>query len=159
MENRVEKRKEDSKVEQVFMVRPPHVNGYGRLFGGVLMQWIDETAGIVGRRHAEKLVTTASIDNLVFKSPAYQNDMIVLEGKLNYVGRTSMEVEVDTYIEDIHGMRRQINRAYVVMVAIDENGTPVTVPGLLIETDQDQWEWDNAEKRVELRKKRRQEGY
>jgi acyl-CoA hydrolase len=159
MENRVEKRKEDSKVEQVFMVRPPHVNGYGRLFGGVLMQWIDETAGIVGRRHAEKLVTTASIDNLVFKSPAYQNDMIVLEGKLNYVGRTSMEVEVDTYIEDIHGMRRQINRAYVVMVAIDENGTPVPVPGLLIETDQDQWEWDNAEKRVELRKKRRQEGY
>lgn len=159
MENRVEKRKEDSKVEQVFMVRPPHVNGYGRLFGGVLMQWIDETAGIVGRRHAEKLVTTASIDNLIFKSPAYQNDMIVLEGKLNYVGRTSMEVEVDTYIEDIHGMRRQINRAYVVMVAIDENGTPVPVPGLLIETDQDQWEWDNAEKRVELRKKRRQEGY
>ena len=159
MENRVEKRKEDSKVEQVFMVRPPHVNGYGRLFGGVLMQWIDETAGIVGRRHAEKLVTTASIDNLVFKSPAYQNDMIVLEGKLNYVGRTSMEVEVDTYIEDIHGMRRQINRAYVVMVAIDENGTPVPVPGLLIETDQDQWEWDKAEKRVELRKKRRQEGY
>ena len=159
MENRVEKRKEDSKVEQVFMVRPPHVNGYGRLFGGVLMQWIDETAGIVGRRHAEKLVTTASIDNLVFKSPAYQNDMVVLEGKLNYVGRTSMEVEVDTYIEDIHGMRRQINRAYVVMVAIDENGTPVPVPGLLIETDQDQWEWDNAEKRVELRKKRRQEGY
>lgn len=159
MENRVEKRKEDSKVEQVFMVRPPHVNGYGRLFGGVLMQWIDETAGIVGRRHAEKLVTTASIDNLVFKSPAYQNDMIVLVGKLNYVGRTSMEVEVDTYIEDIHGMRRQINRAYVVMVAIDENGTPVPVPGLLIETDQDQWEWDNAEKRVELRKKRRQEGY
>ena len=159
MENRVEKRKEDSKVEQVFMVRPPHVNGYGRLFGGVLMQWIDETAGIVGRRHAEKLVTTASIDNLVFKSPAYQNDMIVLEGKLNYVGRTSMEVEVDTYIEDIHGMRRQINLAYVVMVAIDENGTPVPVPGLLIETDQDQWEWDNAEKRVELRKKRRQEGY
>ena len=70
-----------------------------------------------------------------------------------------MEVEVDTYIEDIHGMRRQINRAYVVMVAIDENGTPVPVPGLLIETDQDQWEWDNAEKRVELRKKRRQEGY
>ena len=159
MENRVEKRKEDSKVEQVFMVRPPHVNGYGRLFGGVLMQWIDETAGIVGRRHAEKLVTTASIDNLVFKSPAYQNDMIVLVGKLNYVGRTSMEVEVDTYIEDIHGMRRQINRAYVVMVAIDENGPPVPVPGLLIETDQDQWEWDNAEKRVELRKKRRQEGY
>ena len=155
----MDKRKEDSKVEQVYVVRPPHVNGYGRLFGGVLMQWIDETAGIVCRRHSESLVTTASIDNLVFKSPAYQNDMVVLEARLTYVGRTSMEVQVDTHIEDIHGMRRLINRAHVVMVAIDKDGTPIPVPGLLIETEQEKWEWESAKKRVQLRKQRRQEGF
>lgn len=155
----MEKRKKDSLTEQVYVVRPPHVNGYGRLFGGVLMQWIDETAGIVCRRHAESLVTTASIDNLVFKSPAYQNDTIVLTARLTYVGRTSMEVQVDTHVEDIHGMRRLINRAYVVMVAIDQNGRPVPVPGLIVETDQERWEWESARKRVQLRKVRREEGY
>ena len=155
----MEKRREESCVEQVYVVRPPHVNGYGRLFGGVLMQWIDETAGIVCRRHAESLVTTASIDNLVFKSPAYQNDTIVLRARLTYVGRTSMEVQVDTHVEDIHGMRRLINRAYVVMVAIDQDGKPVPVPGLIVETDQEKWEWESAEKRVQLRKLRREEGY
>ena len=155
----MEKRREESCVEQVYVVRPPHVNGYGRLFGGVLMQWIDETAGIVCRRHAESLVTTASIDNLVFKSPAYQNDTIVLRARLTYVGRTSMEVQVDTHVEDIHGMRRLINRAYVVMVAIDQDGKPVPVPGLIVETDQEKWEWESAKKRVQLRKLRREEGY
>ena len=123
------------------------------------MQWIDETAGIVSRRHAESLVTTASIDNLVFKSPAYQNDTIVLIARLTYVGRTSMEVQVDTHVEDIHGMRRLINRAFVVMVAIDPDGRPIQVPGLIIETEQEKWEWESAKRRNQLRKQRRLEGY
>ena len=79
-------------TEQVYIVRSQHINGYGRLFGGILMQWIDELSGIVSRRHAGTTVTTASIDNLSFEAPAYQDDMVVLVGKLTYVGRTSMEV-------------------------------------------------------------------
>ena len=78
----MEKSVNESKAEQVFIVRAPHINGYGRLFGGQLMQWIDELAGIVCRRHSEMGVTTAAIDNLNFKDAAYQNDMIVLKGKL-----------------------------------------------------------------------------
>ena len=155
----MEKSVNESKAEQVFIVRAPHINGYGRLFGGQLMQWIDELAGIVCRRHSEMGVTTAAIDNLNFKDAAYQNDMIVLKGKLTYIGKTSMEVRVDTFIENSKGMRRCINRAYVVMVAIDHNGKPMEVPRLKLETENERIEWNGGKNRYQLRKSRRKEGY
>ena len=95
------------------------------------MQWIDEVAGLVAKRHAKTNVITASVDNLRFLKGAYQNEVIVLIGKLTYVGTTSMEVRVDTYVEDAEGIRRPINRAYFCMVALDENDKPVKVPGLI----------------------------
>lgn len=149
----------DSQTEQVYIIRSQHINPQGRLFGGYLMQWIDEMAGIVSRRHSGKSVTTASIDNLSFKAGAYQNDMVVLVGKLTYVGRTSMEVRVDTYVEDYDGKRKNINRAYIVMVAVDEDGNPIKVPGLAMETEAEQAEWLAGEKRYQLRKQRRVEGF
>ena len=89
----IEKKKvEDSRVETVHIVRPNHLNGANRLFGGILMQWIDEVAGLVAKRHAKTNVITASVDNLRFLKGAYQNEVIVLIGKLTYVGTTSMEV-------------------------------------------------------------------
>ena len=103
-------------TEQTYLLMHRHINGYGRLFGGQLMQWIDELAGIVSMRHAGGRITTASIDNLNFKAGAYLNDTIVLIGRITYVGRTSMEVRVDTYVEDLEGMRRVINRAYRIQI-------------------------------------------
>ena len=93
-------------TEQTYLLMHRHINGYGRLFGGQLMQWIDELAGIGSMRHAGGRITTASIDNLNFKAGAYLNDTIVLIGRITYVGRTSMEVRVDTYVEDLEGMSR-----------------------------------------------------
>ena len=109
------------------------------------MQWIDEMAGIVSMRHAGGRITTACIDNLNFKAGAYLNDTIVLIGRITYVGRTSMEVRVDTYVEDLDGMRRVINRAYVVMVAIDEEGHAAEVPGLIVKTESEKAEWAAGE--------------
>ena len=153
------KRVADSRVEQVHIVRPPHVNGYGRLFGGQLMQWIDETAGIVARRHAQSTVTTAAIDNLSFKSPAFQNDTVVLSACVSYVGKTSMEIRVDTFIEAIDGERSLINTAVVVMVAIEQDGTPRRVPELIRETEEEIENWNSGLKRYQLRKQRRIEGF
>lgn len=154
-----QKRVRDSETEQVYIIRSQHINPQGRLFGGYLMQWIDEMAGIVSRRHCGKMITTASIDNLNFQAGAYQNDMVVLVGKLTYVGNTSMEVRVDTYVEDYQGNRRSINRAYIVMVAVDEEGNPTQVPGLILESEAEQAEWLGGEKRYQLRKQRRAEGF
>ena len=153
------KRVEDSMTEQVYVIRSQHINPYGRLFGGYLMQWIDEVAGVVSRRHCGHSVTTAAIDNLSFKAGAFENDMIVLVGKMTYTGRTSMEIRVDTYVEDMQGIRRSINRAYLVMVAVDENGRPIPVPQLEVRTEAEEAEWEAGQKRYDLRKKRRVEGY
>ena len=153
------KRVEDSRTENTYLIMNKHINSYGRLFGGVLMQWIDEMAGIVAHRHAGTIVTTACVDNLNFKAGAYPGNTVVLIGKMTYVGRTSMEVRIDTYVEDSQGMRKMINRAYEVMVALDENDNKVEVPGLIVETEAEKAEWQGAEKRYALRRERRIEGY
>lgn len=149
-----------SKTEQVHLVQPADLNGGGRLFGGTLLKMIDEVAAIVAMRHTGmKTVTTAAIDHLVFKSGAYVNDLIVLIGYITYTGRTSMEVRVDTYVERSDGMRYPINRAYVVLVALDENNQPTTVPALILENDIQKEEYAMAEKRKSLRLERRKGGF
>lgn len=146
-------------MEQAYLIMHKHINGYGRLFGGQLLQWIDEMAGIISKRYAETEVTTASIDNLNFKGGAYLNNTIVLIGRITYAGRTSMEIRIDTYVEALDGMRRMINRAYIVMVAIDDKGNPVPVPGLIVETQSEKAEWEGGKRRYALRKERRKEGF
>ncbi len=153
------KKVSDSITEQQYLIRPTHINHYGRLFGGQLLYWIDELAGIVAIRHSGAIVTTAAIDNLQFQAPAYEGDMIVLQGQVTYVGRSSMEIRVDTYTESLNGARKMINRAYIDMVAINSDGKPIEVPGLTLETPEQQAEWDAAAKRKALRKQRRQEGF
>ena len=102
---------------------------------------------------------TASVDNLKFIRGAYLKDLIVLIGRVTYVGRTSMEVRVDTYIESIDGIRKPINRAYLTLVAIDGEGHPTEVPGLIIETESEKAEWEAGIRRREMRKQRREEGF
>ena len=123
------------------------------------MEWIDELAGLVGIRHAQQDVITASVDNLKFIRGAYLKDLIVLIGRVTYVGTTSMEVRVDTYIESMDGIRKPINRAYLTLVAIDGDGKPTQVPGLVVETESEKAEWEAGIKRREMRKQRRIEGF
>ena len=148
---------DDSRVETVHIVRPNHLNGANRLFGGILMQWIDEVAGIVAKRHSMCNVTTASVDNLTFLHGAYQNDMIVIKGKITWVGTSSMEVCVDTYVETLDGQRDRINNAHFMMVALDENNKPVQVPKLILQTDDEHLAWAHGEERRCIRNQRRKD--
>lgn len=148
---------DDSRVETVHIVRPNHLNGANRLFGGILMQWIDEVAGIVAKRHSMCNVTTASVDNLTFLHGAYQNDMIVIKGKITWVGTSSMEVCVDTYVETLDGQRDRINNAHFMMVALDENNKPVQVPKLILQTDDEHLAWAHGEERRRIRNQRRKD--
>lgn len=149
---RAESRKvSESLVETVHIVRPNHLNAVGRLFGGILMQWIDEVAALAAKRHAHRNITTASVDNLRFLKGGYQNDAIVIRGKLTYVGRTSMEVKVDAYVEDMEGARIPITQAFFTMVALDENDKPVEVPRLELETEEERVDWERARLRRQTR--------
>ena len=148
-----------SKTEQTHLLMSAHMNGAGRLFGGQLLAWLDEMAGIVAMRHAGCNVITACIDNLEFKNGCYLNDLVVLVGYITHVGRSSMEVRIDTYVEKPDGSRHPVNRAFFVMVALDENQNPVEVPRLLIDSVAQQAKWEAAERRIQLRKHRKLEGY
>jgi len=148
---------DDSRVETVHLVRPNHLNGANRLFGGVLMQWIDEVAGIVAKRHSMSNVTTASVDNLTFLHGAYQGDMVVIKGKLTWVGSSSMEVCVDTYVESPSGERNRINNAHFMMVALDENDQPVKVPRLILQNEDEELAWSHGEERRRIRMQRKKD--
>ena len=124
------------------------------------MQWIDVVAGVVARRQSGCEVTTASVDQLEFQAPAFVNDTIAMEGRITHVGRTSMEVRVDTYVEHLSdGMRYPINRAYFTMVGLDEKDKPCRIPRLTIKSEEEKAEWEAAEKRREMRMHRRKEGF
>ena len=140
-----------SRTEQVQILFYSTLNGNKRLFGGKLMEWIDVVAAVTARRHCGMNVTTAAVDSLVFKSPASANDTILLEGHVTYTGRTSMEVCVTTYVEELNGTRNEINKAYLVMVAIDENGKPSPVPAVIPETDEEKREYNEAAERRRVR--------
>ena len=136
VQERRKKTVEASMTEQVHLIMQQHLNGGGRLFGGALMQWLDEVAGVVAMRHAETYrVVTAAVDNLQFKHAIYEGQIVVLKGYVTYVGRTSMEVEIDTYVEQPDGIRRTVNRAFFVMVAVDKDQKPIQVPELIITTE------------------------
>lgn len=156
-ENTIYKRVDDSRVETVHLIRPDHLNGFNRLFGGILMQWIDEVAAVVAQRHSGANVTTASVDNLTFLKGAYQNDMVIIKGKVTWVGNTSMEICVDTYVESLNGERTHINNAHFMMIALDENDKPIAVPKLILETDDEKLAWEHGEERRRIRIKRKQD--
>ena len=144
MEERTVRRASDSFTTQVQILTQANLNGYARLFGGQLMSWMDIVAAVTARRHSGRNVTTASVSELSFHAPARANDTVVLTGEIVYVGRTSMEVSVCAYVETLDGQRQLINEARFVMVALDENERPAPVPGLLIETAEQQRKWDEA---------------
>ena len=159
MEHQEAKHVWESRTEQIQILMPEQINGYGRLFGGKLMEWIDVVADVVARRHSGRNVTTVFVDHLQFKAAAYVNSTIVLIGQITYVGNTSMEVRVETYVEELDGKKTLINRAYLVMVALDDEEHPVRVPRLIVSTEEERAQWEAGKKRSELRKMRREEQY
>ena len=148
---------DESRVETVHLVRPSHLNGANRLFGGILMQWIDEVAGVVAKKHSMCNVTTASVDNLTFLQGAYQGDMVVIKGRLTWVGSSSMEVCVDTYVENLSGERNHINNAHFMMVALDKQDKPVKVPRLILQTEEEKLAWTHGEERRRIRIQRKKD--
>lgn len=150
-EARKMKRRSDSFTTTVHVLNPANLNGYSRLFGGQLMSWMDIAAAVTARRHSECNVTTASVENLEFRAPAHGNETLVIEGFVCYTGRTSMDVCVQAFVESLSGVKKLVNRAHFIMVALDENERPTPVPGLLTETPEEQKDWEEARQRKERR--------
>ncbi len=142
----------ESMTELSEVMQPIHANHYGNVKGGVIMNLVDAAAFVVATRHARTNVVTASIDRMVFKAPVYIGDIIILKAAINYVGRTSMEVGVKIETERLKdGVRVDVGSAYVTMVAMDKDGKPTEIPGLILETDEDRRRNLAAQKRRAIR--------
>ena len=137
----------------VQIVLPQHCNGYKkpRLFGGQIMSWIDIVGAVAARRYTQRAVTTVCVDNLNFLNPAYLNDTVVQEAMVTWTGRTSLEVRVDSYVEQLDGQRKRVNRAYVVFVALDDDDQPAPVPPFVPETEAEKREYEAAVERRRIR--------
>jgi len=140
-------------LSQVMM--PQHASHYGNVHGGVIMKLVDEVAYVAASRHARRNVVTASIDSLDFKNPVHIGDVVTLRAKLTFVGRTSMEVEVFVETERVKtGETFPVATAYLTMVALDDEGRPTEVPGLVLETQDEERKYEEAKARREERLKR-----
>lgn len=121
-----------------YQMLPQDANPAGNVHGGVIMKHIDTCAGVVAIRHARCNAVTASIDRLDFHFPVFVGDLLVLKAGLNMVGRTSMEVGVRVEAENlVTGVVRHTASAYLTFVALDNQGKPVAVPHLILETEDD----------------------
>ena len=125
-----------------------------RTFSGIVRD--TGQAALTAMRHCGGLVTTCAVDSLVFKHGAKLNQVVVLTGKVTYVGNTSLEVRVDTYVEEVEsGERFAINHAYLILVHVNDDGTPIPIRyGLDLRSEIEQAEWDSALIRAKSRKER-----
>lgn len=150
------KRVTDSQVTISRLMEPGDANLLGNVHGGILMKLIDEVGGIVAARHAQRPVVTVAIDSLTFISPIRVGDLVVLTAMLTWVGRTSMEAKVCVEAENIFTVERtHTNSAYVVYVALDENGKPTEAPRLIAETEEQRRRMIEADVRQAQRLARR----
>ena len=131
------------------VMTPQDANVYGNVHGGNVMRLADTAAAVVAIRHSERNCVTASVDRFDFHAPVYVGNLVTLFASLNRVGRTSMEIGVRVEAEDLRtGRKTHTNSCYFTMVALDEDGRPVAVPGLILETDEERRRCDGATRRA-----------
>jgi acyl-CoA hydrolase len=117
-----------SQLTTVRLMMPTDGNVLGNVFGGAIMRYMDEAAGIVAFHHARKNVVTASIDRMDFYAPVYIGNLLILKAAVNYVGKTSMEVGVRIEAEDpLTGTTAHTGSCYLTFVALDGDGKPSRV--------------------------------
>jgi uncharacterized protein (TIGR00369 family) len=149
------KRVKDSQVSLNQIMMPQHANFMGNVHGGVIMRLVDETGALCAMRHARRQTVTVAIDSMTFHSPVHVGNLVTFKASLNWVGRTSMEVEVYVVAEDpLTGECTHTNTAFLVYVALDDNDRPTKVPSLILETDEERRRWAEAEVRQQRRLKR-----
>jgi len=128
----------ESLTQLADLMSPPDANMRGTVFGGKILQMVDKAAAVCAMRHAGRECVTVAMERVEFLVPIQIGHVVTVEARVNYVGRTSLEIGVEVYAEDmVKGERRHANSCLVTMVAVDKNSRPAPVPGLILETPED----------------------
>lgn len=126
-----------SRIQIAQLMQPEHANNLGNVHGGWIMKLMDEAGALACMRHAQHRVVTVAVDRMTFRQPIRLGDLVILTAEVSYVGRTSIEAEVQVEAENpVTGHRAHTNTAYLVYVALNERGVPVPVPPLIPETEE-----------------------
>ena len=134
------------------LVLPNDTNTLNNLMGGRLLHWMDIAAAIAAQKHCNRIVVTASVDNVSFKQPIKLGDVISIEAKVTRAFHTSLEVRLDVWAENIpSGSRVKSNEAYYTFVAIDMSGNTIPVPEVVPESEDEKKLFDGALRRRQLR--------
>jgi uncharacterized protein (TIGR00369 family) len=141
-----------SRITLAQLMQPEHANNLGNVHGGWIMKLVDEAGALACMRHAQRRVVTVAVDSFVFREPIKIGDLVTLNAEVTYTGRTSMEAEVQVVAENpIVGEQTHTNTAYLVYVALDEDGRPANVPPLAAETEEEKQRMDQAKERQRRR--------
>jgi len=142
-----------SRSEMAEVVLPAQTNALGKLLGGHVMHLVDIAAAMAAHRHSNSYVVTASVDYIDFRNPVNLGEIVTLTSQVNRVFRTSMEVGVEVYSENVlTGERKHTTTAYVTFVAIDERTQrPKPVPPLIVRTAEEKRRYREAAMRRKLR--------
>jgi acyl-CoA hydrolase len=148
----------ESQSEYSELALPNDANGLGNVLGGKVMHLVDLAGALAAIRHARCSVVTASVDYMNFLHPVRIGQLIILRSAVNRVFRTSMEVGVKVWVEDLmKGERQHTSSAYLTFVAVDREGNRIAVPPVLPETEEEKRRFQEAlerrEYRLELRKR------
>jgi uncharacterized protein (TIGR00369 family) len=137
MKKKVEGKKiSESRVQLAQLMQPEHANLHGNVHGGWIMKLMDEAGALACMRHAQSRVVTVAVDRMMFKQPIRLGDLVTLTAEVSFVGKTSMEAQVDVTAENpVTGECVYTNSAFFVYVALGEYDRPVEVPLLIPETE------------------------
>ncbi len=141
-----------SRIQLAQIMMPEHANTQGNVHGGWIMKLVDEAGALAATRHSAHRTVTVAIDQMIFRHPIHIGDLVLFNAEVTFAGRTSMEVEVKVHAENpISGEQIFTNAAYLVYVAIDDNGMPTQVPPLAAESPEEQARMDAAVVRQQRR--------
>jgi acyl-CoA hydrolase len=143
-----------SRIMLAQLMHPEHANLLGNVHGGWIMKLVDEAGALTCMRHAQRKVVTVAIDSMTFRQPIKIGDLVILTSEVTYTGHTSMEVAVEVLAENpVTGEQIHTNTAYLVYVALDDEGRPTPVPSLLAETEEDRQKIEQGQIRQQRRLK------
>ncbi|MCB0045657.1 MAG: acyl-CoA thioesterase [Caldilineaceae bacterium] len=139
-------------------MQPEHSNSLGNVHGGVILKLCDECGGIIAARHARHPCVTVTVDSVTFLQPVMLGRLLLVHGRITWVGRTSIEVEIRVEAENLlTGQVFHTNSAYFVYVALDDERNPAEVPPLLLETEEARTRFAQGEVRRQRRLERREQ--
>ena len=134
------------------LMMPHQVNNLGHVFGGEILSMVDRVAAVAAMRHASRPAVTVSIDRVDFVEPIYTGELVTCSARVNFVGRTSMEIGVSVEAENLlSGGKRHTNSCFLTFVAIDDDHRPCAVPPLDLSDPDDERRAHEGRRRREVR--------